>query len=116
MEYLKMAIDVTAKDGRLSYLRWNILNFAALVGFVFIIEFIKHDFVMSANVIGILAVAIYLCLGFTIAARRFNDLDMSHWHFVGLLIPIWNLGLSLYMLFAKGKPAISNIDDDDKKV
>ena len=102
MEYISMAINVTKSDGRLEYLKWHVLNFATLVGFVLLIDVLKHDFVMLANVLGILSVAIYFCMGFTIAARRFTDLGMSHWHFVGLLVPIWNVGLSLYMLFAKG--------------
>ena len=103
MEYLTMAINVTKDDGRLEYLKWHVLNFGMLIITVTLVEILKTDFAFSALAFSIIGTAIYFCMSFCINARRMNDLNMSHWHMVGLFVPVWNLLLSIYMLLARGK-------------
>lgn len=94
-------------DNRLNRKRY-FLRMLALAGMVFVVAFI----------IGLVGIAIgeesaaalvvdLLCLvvlvpNIMLVIRRLHDLDQPTWWFVGIFIPVVNLVLGLYLLFARG--------------
>ena len=37
-----------------------------------------------------------------VSVKRLHDLDMSGWHVLGLMVPLWNVYIGLKMLLVKG--------------
>lgn len=97
--------------GRIGRLRYLAYSFALslivmLIGGVFsvIVGSVTHSPGVAMIVLG---VAIYIpsfALAFIMAKRRLNDLDHSGWMSLLMLIPLANLILALYMIFAAGTP------------
>ncbi len=93
-------------EGRLGRLRY----FAYAMGLSLLLQFVLGVFVavtaaasetLSMVVMGIGAIAIIVVsVGFGI--RRLHDLDKSGWWMLLLFVPLVNIGVGLYMLFAQG--------------
>ena len=47
-----------------------------------------------------------------VSVKRLHDLDMSGWHILGMIIPIWNIYLGLKMLFVRGTPGPNRFGPD----
>jgi uncharacterized membrane protein YhaH (DUF805 family) len=103
-------LSASGRFGRLSYLGWNGLLLIAvmMVGILCAIVFsafspnMEQGLPMFAMLfIGIVyIVMIYFTFVFTI--RRLHDRNHSGWLSLLMLIPLVNIGLALYLIFAKG--------------
>lgn len=97
--------------GRIGRLRYLAYSFALslivmVIGGVFSAIVVGVTQNMGVAMI-VLAIAIYIpsfALAFIMAKRRLNDLDHSGWMSLLMLIPLANLILALYMIFAAGTP------------
>ena len=98
--------NTSLNDNRGLFFMWNLFSFAILVAAGALASVPIGD-VASSETLLLLAIVsgtiMALAVKFCAYARRFNDLKMSRWHMVGLLIPIWSLGLWAYVQFCPSK-------------
>lgn len=103
--------------GRVRYLAFGFISYLILIPVFLVIGLIAgigggfeggagamSGLVMILGGIAYIALIVY---AFILAKRRFNDLDQSGWLSLLLIIPLVNIIVSLFLLFAPGKP-ISN--------
>jgi uncharacterized membrane protein YhaH (DUF805 family) len=106
--YQPTLLSVDGRLGRVRYLAYSTalaLAFAVVVGLIASILFkINPDYVGLAMVLYLPA----MFAAFVIAKRRLNDLDVSGWVSLLMLVPLVNLGLSLWMMFARGSAGANN--------
>ncbi|TCS37386.1 uncharacterized membrane protein YhaH (DUF805 family) [Paucimonas lemoignei] len=106
--YEPSIFSLHGRIGRIRYLAYSFaLSLIVLViGGVFsaIVVGVTQNPAVAMIVLGI---AIYIpsfALAFIMAKRRLNDLDHSGWMSLLMLIPLANVILGLYMVFAAGTP------------
>lgn len=87
-------------DNRLNRQRYIMRLLTLVAGYV-ILEIIDKVNLLDDLLIGLLYLVLVIP-NIMVVIRRLHDLDRPGWWFVGTLIPIVNLVLGLYMLFAKG--------------
>ncbi|HET6348795.1 MAG TPA: DUF805 domain-containing protein [Candidatus Krumholzibacteria bacterium] len=73
--------------------------FAFAIGFVSAVS--DHD-VHNAGVLGLIVAIAACALQGVLSVRRLHDLGRSGWHFWLLLIPFYNIYLSLVLCFERG--------------
>lgn len=97
-------LNFSSRVGRLRYLAYTFgLLLLTNLGLTFLLAvgaaFVGMESTIVAMVLG-------LCLGllipFVMAVRRFHDLDLSGWFSLLSLIPLVNIIVALYLLFAPG--------------
>ena len=100
-------LNAAGRFGRFSYLAWNCLLAIAML--LFIAVLFPSLFQGAADglpafaviIFGILYLAVlYFTFVFTI--RRLHDRSHSGWLSLLLLVPLANIGIALYLLFAPG--------------
>lgn len=47
-----------------------------------------------------------------VSVKRLHDLDMSGWHLLGMMVPIYNLYLGLKMVFVRGTTGPNRFGND----
>jgi uncharacterized membrane protein YhaH (DUF805 family) len=104
--------SIQGRIGRLRYLAYTTLvNFllgmvvALLIGMIAASSGGPEAEMDIGIVSGALVAIIYILMFaamFIFAKRRFNDLNRSGWFSIGLLIPILNFFIALYLVFAPG--------------
>jgi len=110
------ALKASGRFGRLSYLGWSFLStlvfFVILVVAVVVLVGTNPESIASISTFAIIVfVIIYIAFFyFTIifAVRRLHDLNQSGWLWLLFLVPLANIGLALYLLFAAGTQGPNN--------
>ena len=102
-------LNAAGRFGRFSYLAWNCLLAIAMLLFIAVIAVLFPSLFQGAAdglpafaviIFGILYLAVlYFTFVFTI--RRLHDRSHSGWLSL-LLVPLANIGIALYLLFAPG--------------
>ncbi|NQD38461.1 DUF805 domain-containing protein [Permianibacter sp. IMCC34836] len=102
--YEPQVFAVNGRIGRMRYLAYSLVMsllayvvFAVLFGIGMAIGGMGVGFIML-----LLGYIPMLAVTFILARRRLNDLDKSGWLSLLLIVPLVNLGLILYMIFAAG--------------
>lgn len=103
-------LNAAGRFGRFSYLAWNCLLAIAMLLFIAVIAVLFPSLFQGAAdglpafaviIFGILYLAVlYFTFVFTI--RRLHDRSHSGWLSLLLLVPLANIGIALYLLFAPG--------------
>lgn len=103
-------LNAAGRFGRFSYLAWNCLLAIVMLLFIAVIAVIFPSLLQGAAdglpalamiIFGILYLAVlYFTFVFTI--RRLHDRNHSGWLSLLLLVPLANIGIALYLLFAPG--------------
>lgn len=103
-------LNAAGRFGRFSYLAWNCLLAIVMLLFIAMIAVIFPSLLQGAAdglpalamiIFGILYLAVlYFTFIFTI--RRLHDRNHSGWLSLLLLVPLANIGIALYLLFAPG--------------
>ncbi|MBL8322722.1 MAG: DUF805 domain-containing protein [Acinetobacter sp.] len=103
-------LNAAGRFGRFSYLAWNCLLAIVMLLFIAVIAVIFPSLLQGAAdglpalamiIFGILYLAVlYFTFIFTI--RRLHDRNHSGWLSLLLLVPLANIGIALYLLFAPG--------------
>jgi len=116
--YQPKVFTARGRIGRLRYLAFGFLSYLAAIPAFLVVGVLAALGGGSesggtgllgglAVLIGILIYAAIVIYAFILAKRRFNDLDQSGWLSLLFLVPIANLIVALFLLFAPGKP-VSN--------
>jgi len=104
------ALTADGRFGRLSYLGWNGLLLLAVMTLGILSALLFPGFVPAPGqdmsvfamlLLGLIYIVI-LYFSFIFAIRRLHDRNHSGWLSLLTLIPLINLGLTLYLAFAKG--------------
>jgi uncharacterized membrane protein YhaH (DUF805 family) len=95
--------------GRVRYLAFMMVGFWAFI-FLFGVVLNLFSSLMSQEIDALTLTALgfwtpLLAILLVMSKRRFNDLGHAHWFSLLMLIPIVNLLVFLYLLFAPGQPA-----------
>lgn len=115
------ALSASGRFGRLSYLGWifiinvfTILLFASL-GLLWnslyganVVEVASDSVTLS---LGLLSLLIYLVLFYfsiVFIIRRFHDLNRTGWLSLLLIVPLVNIIMILYLLFARGSDGVND--------
>lgn len=109
-------LNANGRFGRLSYLGWSFLSvlvffvIALIVGALFIGTNPESLASISTPAIIIFLILYIAFFYFTIifAVRRLHDVNQSGWLWLLFLVPLANIGLALYLLFAPGTPGTNN--------
>lgn len=104
------ALNADGRFGRLSYLGWNGLLLLAVMTLGILSAILLPGFapepgqgmsIFPMLLLGIVYIAM-IYFSFIFAIRRLHDLNQSGWLSLLMLIPLVNLGLAVYLTFAKG--------------
>lgn len=104
------ALNADGRFGRLSYLGWNGLLLFVVMTLGILSAVLLPGFVPEPSqgmplfpmlLLGIVYIAM-IYFSFIFAIRRLHDLNKSGWLSLLMLIPLVNLGLAVYLTFAKG--------------
>jgi uncharacterized membrane protein YhaH (DUF805 family) len=109
-------LKANGRFSRFSYIAWNCLMSIVVVAIVAILTIISPALLQfptqslplpSLVVFGLIYIALfYFTIIFTI--RRLHDRNHSGWFVLLLLVPLLNVVLAVYLLFAPGTPAANN--------
>ncbi len=110
------ALKANGRFGRLSYLGWSFLSALVFLVILIVVAVVlvgtNPESIASISTFAILVfVALYIAFFyFTIifAVRRLHDLNQSGWLWLLFLVPLANIGLALYLLFAPGTQGSNN--------
>ncbi|OAL77327.1 hypothetical protein AY606_11610 [Acinetobacter sp. SFB] len=108
-QYNESALNPSGRFGRLSYLGWNGLLCISMMLIIILIAIglpglQTPDQRLPTSAILFLSF-VYMCalyFSFIFAIRRLHDCNHSGWLSLLMLIPLINLGLTVYLAFAKG--------------
>lgn len=99
--YRPKLLQLNGRIGRARYLAYGLLLNLVLVACLLIVALLGGgvgDGSFTELVYGIVALAMALVLG----RRRFHDLGRSGWFALLLVVPVVNLFVSLWLIFARG--------------
>jgi len=110
--YQPKIFTAQGRIGRLRYLAYGFLSYLLLIPIFIVIGVVAAILGDGATEVveilgGIIGVVAYIALfvySFMLYKRRFNDLGQSGWLSLLLLVPIVNIVVWLFLLFAPGKP------------
>ena len=94
-------------NGRIGRLRFFAYAFGTSYLGMIVIAIILDGYGTSGGVIGNLFHLPFLALGLIFMVRRLNDLDQTGWLSLLFLIPVINILLVLYLLFATGSSEVN---------
>ena len=103
-------LKAAGRFGRMSYLGWNGLLLLVTMCFGILAAIILPSLAPEPEqslpffallVIGIGYIGLLYCT-FIFAIRRLHDRNQSGWLSLLMLVPVVNIGLALYLIFAKG--------------
>ncbi len=104
---LKSFFGFTGKIGRLEYFVKGILtSIPALI--LSGVSFFLQDNVVVGSLLALVSLVVFIVTVVSLLSlikRRMNDLELSTWLIVLILIPLVNFFYSLYLIFAPGKGA-----------
>lgn len=63
---------------------------------------------------GVLVGAIWAAAA--VSVKRLHDMDMSGWHLLGMVVPLWNVYLGFKMLLGRGTPGPNRFGPDPLRV
>jgi uncharacterized membrane protein YhaH (DUF805 family) len=107
--------NTTLNDDRGTFFMWNMLSFAIIIAGA-----VVGSMIMDANPEGsdvvLLITLLSIFAGYSVKicayARRMNDLFLSKWHLLGLIVPIWSLVLWCWMQFTPSKMSATKSTDE----
>ena len=97
--------------GRLRYIAYIWASYLFFIPAVFVVGLLSKSGAISEEItLTILGLAYIpaLIFFFTLMKRRFNDLNMSGWMSLLILVPVANLFIGLWLLFGKGTEGKNN--------
>jgi uncharacterized membrane protein YhaH (DUF805 family) len=108
--YQPTIFTTEGRIGRLRYLAYGVISYLCLLPLALVMLLIggipTGDSGQASSIVWILGGITYLALivmMFVLAKRRLNDLNQSGWLSLLLLIPLVNIVVSLWLVFAAGK-------------
>ena len=105
---LKHLFSFSGRSGRLEYFIHSFSEIFGILAIISAISFIEGQFKVSVggeiivfSILGVILVGVIAETAVTV--RRFHDLGMAGWHLFGMLVPFYNIYLSLILLFRRGE-------------